>query len=203
MREIAPGIWHWTALHEGIGLDVSSYYVEPAQALIDPMVPAEGLEWFADRRISRILLTNRHHYRHCDRFVEALGATVHCSLPGLHEFEGSGRNVEAFAFGDEVAPGITALEVGAICPDESALHIRLGSGALACADGVVRFGESGLGFVPDQFMGEDAETVKRGLRDAYARMLELEFDALLLAHGDPLVGGGKAALRDFARPSAG
>jgi hypothetical protein len=28
-------------------------------------------------------------------------------------------------------------------------------------------------------------------------LLELEFDCLLLAHGEPLVGGGKRALREF------
>jgi hypothetical protein len=28
-------------------------------------------------------------------------------------------------------------------------------------------------------------------------LLELEFDALLLAHGDPILGDGKEALRKF------
>ena len=41
MNEIIPGVWHWTAFHEGIGSDVSSYYVERAAALIDPMLPPD------------------------------------------------------------------------------------------------------------------------------------------------------------------
>ena len=78
-------------------------------------------------------------------------------------------------------------EVGAICPDECALHIAAGPGALACADGVVRWREGDpLGFVPDGLIGDDPEAVKAGLRAAYARIAdELEFDALLLAHGGP------------------
>ena len=36
------------------------------------------------------------------------------------------------------------------------------------------------------------------LRDALRALLELPFDHLLFAHGDPVVGGGKAALRAFA-----
>jgi hypothetical protein len=27
MREIAPGLWHWTARRASIGMDVSSYYL--------------------------------------------------------------------------------------------------------------------------------------------------------------------------------
>ncbi len=87
-------------------------------------------------------------------------------------------------------------EVGAICPDETALHIP-GHQALVCADGVVRWpGVDGLTFVPDWLMDEPAGT-KEGLRAAYRGLLALDFDRLLLAHGDPVVGGAKAALRSF------
>jgi hypothetical protein len=44
----------------------------------------------------------------------------------------------------------------------------------------------------------DPERTKAALRDAYRRVAELDFDALLLAHGDPIVRGGREALRDFA-----
>ena len=92
-------------------------------------------------------------------------------------------------------------EVGAICPDECALHIAAGPGVLACADGVVRWREGDpLGFVPDGLLGDDPEAVKDGLRAAYARIAdELEFDALLLAHGGPVPTGGREALAAFAR----
>jgi hypothetical protein len=197
MAEIVPGIHHWTAFHEGIRQPVSSYYVEPAGALIDPMLPGGGLEWFEGRSTPRqVLLTNRHHYRHSDRFVEAFGCTVRCSEPGMHEFDDD-REVTPFSFGEEVAPGITALEVGAICPDEAALHIAVGEGALAFADGLIRPQGRPLSFVPDSLMGADARTVKAGLRAAFHGLLEHDFDHLLFAHGMPLVGGGKAALRAF------
>ncbi|HEY8724256.1 MAG TPA: hypothetical protein VIL92_10420 [Gaiellaceae bacterium] len=39
---------------------------------------------------------------------------------------------------------------------------------------------------------------RRGLRDAYRRLLDLDFDLLLLAHGDPVVTSGKEALGAFA-----
>jgi hypothetical protein len=36
-----------------------------------------------------------------------------------------------------------------------------------------------------------------GLRAAYERLLELEFDHLLLAHGNPIVGDANERLRAF------
>lgn len=197
MEEIAPGIWHWTAFHEGIRSRVSSSYVQPSRALIDPMLPEDAApEWFADRGVERILLTNRHHYRRSDRFVAALGCPVLCHEAGLHEFDG-GPDVQGFAFDDDVAPGIVAREVGAICPEETALHIQHGNGAVALADAVVNWPDRGLGFVPDELMGDDPEEVKRGLRTSLEKLLRLDFDTLALAHGNPIAAGGKATLARF------
>jgi hypothetical protein len=197
MRELIPGVWHWTAFHEGIGFDVSSYFVERAAALIDPMLPENGVEAFRDRVPEVILLTNRHHYRHSDRFAEEFGCRVMCHEAGLHEFEGK-HEVQGFAFGDDVANGVLALEVGALTPEETAFHVDAGPRALSFGDAVVNFPDSGLAFVPDQLIGDDPEAVKEGLRESFRRLLAHDFDAVLVAHGDPVPSGGKAALHRFA-----
>jgi hypothetical protein len=44
---------------------------------------------------------------------------------------------------------------------------------------------------------DDPEQTKQGLIDAYTQLLELDFDVLLLAHGEPILSGGQAALRAF------
>jgi len=203
VEEIAPGVWHWTAPHERIGIEVSSYYLERERVLIDALVPPEGLGWLERHGPpEHVLLTNRHHSRHAWRFRDAFGCTVRCVRNGLHELEGRGP-VEPFDFGDELPGGIVAYEVGAICPDETALHLPAHR-ALVCADGVVRgyAAEDALAFVPDAYM-DDPERTKTGLRDAYRRLLELDFDALLLAHGRPVVPGGKEALRAFVARGGG
>ena len=202
MQEIVPGIHHWTAFHERIKTEVSSYYVEPAGVLLDPMVPDEGIEWFESREVrpQQILLTNRHHYRHSDRFREAFDLPVRASKPGLHEFE-DGPEVEGFEFGDELAPGVTAIEIGGICPDDTALHIDVAGGAVAFADALIRY-EGALGFVPDDFMDDPAGD-KAAMMDSFRGLLEREFDHLLFAHGEPLVGGGREALRDFVNKPVG
>ncbi len=197
MHEIAPGIFHWTARHERIDRDVSSYYLVAERVLLDPMIPADEIAWFEDRGApAAILLTNRHHYRHSASFVEAFGCTVWCNRLGLHELEGH-EEVQPFDPGDELPGGVVAQEVGAICPDETALHMPA-LRALACADGLVRMGGDGpVGFVPDPLLRDDPGSVKAGLVEAYRGLLELDFEHLLLAHGNPLVADGKAALQRF------
>jgi hypothetical protein len=182
-------------------MDVSSYYLLAERVVIDPMIPAEGLEWFEQLGApEHVLLSNRHHDRHAWRLREAFDCTVHCPRKGLHELEGRGH-VEPFDCGRPLPGGIVAHEVDAICPDETALHIPAHR-ALACADGVVRWpGSRGLAFVPDQLM-DDPERTKAGLRDAYERLLALDFDVLLLAHGEPVTIDAKDALGAFVNDPA-
>jgi hypothetical protein len=194
MNELMPGIFHWTTFRDTIGQRVSSYYVEPAGVVIDPMVPGEGLEAFEGHEPPRqAILTTRHHYRESDRF----GCPVLCSEPGLHEFEGTDRVVQGFAFGDELAPGVVAVGTDAISPDDTTLHIAHGGGALAFGDGLARGPGGDLSFMPDYLLGDDPEGVKEGLHDAFLGLLERDFDTLLFAHGEPLAKGGYKALKQF------
>lgn len=198
MKEIAPGVWHWTAMHTNIGSDVDSYYLAHEGAVIDPMEPEGGVE-----RIGKIappaevLLTSRHHYRAGAAFRKAYGIPVRCHRAGLHEFM-QGEEVEPFEFGDRLAGGIEAIEVGALTPEETAFYANREGGILSIGDAVIRWGPGGpLGFVPDKYIGDDPDAVKRAIRKSLARLLDREFEILLLAHGDPIVGGARDALRAF------
>jgi hypothetical protein len=199
--EIHPGVFWWTVHHPRIRQDVSSYFVAESGTLLDPMIPAEGLEWFAPEDPGvpqRIVLTNRHHLRDSEAFDGEFGCSVHCNQAGLHEFDG-GPEVEGFYLGDEVAPGVVAHEMDAICPDDTALHIDAGPGLLAFADALIHVGGQ-VTFVPD-FLMDDPPAVKRGVVAATHRLMKLGFDGLLFAHGDPIPEGGKAALQDFLERS--
>lgn len=210
-HEINPGLYHWTAVHPKIRIAVSSYWLADARVLLDPLLPQGGLDWLREAGPpEHVILTNRHHWRHCSRIVEAFGCTVWCNELGLAELAGEpGRErVRGFRAGAVLPGGIESHEVGVLCPDETALRFDLAGGGacLAVADGVVRMGESGRGdgplaFVPDALLADapaDVASVKRGLRAAYHRLCELTWDTLLLAHGLPVVGDGKERLRAFA-----
>jgi hypothetical protein len=104
--------------------------------------------------------------------------------------------VKTFGDDDEVAPGVTAIHIGVLCDDEGALYIEPGGGAIAIADGINGYGET-LGFFRDELLGDDPDRVKAGLKQAYAGLLERDFAHLLFAHGEPVIGNGKAALEEF------
>lgn len=202
IREVLPGVFHWTAVHPAIRIEVSCHYVEPARMLLDPLVPEEGLAWFERRGPPRhVLLTNRLHSRETARFVEAFGCEVWCNEAGRDHFGEEGEirelRVRGFAPGELLPGGIESLEVGVLCPDETAFRVPGSESALVVADGVVRNADGPLTFVPDPLLGDDPEAVKRGLGRAYRRLLSLDFDHLLLAHGHPWMGGAKQALAEF------
>ena len=196
MHEIAPGLHHWTTTHERWGIDVSSYLLAPEGIVIDPRVPASGIESVAALATPTVLLlTNRHHYRHADAFVTRFGARVWCNAAGLHELPAHAP-VTPFAPGDVLPGHVVALGIGAICPDETALFSPRHR-AVALADCAVRMPSDGpLGFVPDVLM-DDPPATKAGIVAALTALLDLDFDHLLLAHGDPIVGDGKRALATF------
>jgi hypothetical protein len=191
MREIAPGIRHWTARHPNTGLPASSYWLPDLAVLIDPIAVPDDVEG-----VTEILLSNRHHLRDSLEAHERFGATVRAPRPGMHEFDDDAP-IEPYDFGDELAAGaVVVYEVDAICPDEAGLYapsVR----SLNVADGVIHYGPE-LEFFSDDLM-DDPEQTKEGLKDAYRRLTEeLEFEHLLPAHGDPIVNEGRARLREFA-----
>ena len=189
MKEVLPGIWHWTAPNPSIDKDVSSYYLVEERVVLDPMTPPGQPDWFQPEHA---ILTCRHHSRN----AWDLGLVPLVVEQGAHELEGRGE-FGTYKWGDELPGGIVACEVNSLSPDETALYLPRHR-ALAIGDGVIRWraGE-GLTFVPD-FLMDDPEQTRAGLKAAYRRLLdELEFDHLLLAHGEPVIGTAREELAEL------
>lgn len=199
MKEILPGVFHWKTFHEGIQAYVHSCYIEattPA-VLIDPRIPADGVAWFDGHKTpDHIYLTNRHHYRHSGQLADTFGCKIWCHKAGLHEYT-KGEKVTGFEHGVELPGKVTALEVGVLCPEETALYLPLSGGIMALGDAIVRDEKSRLSFVADYLMGDDPEAVKEGLCNIFKGHLRRKFEHLLLAHGKPVIGNAKEELKKF------
>ena len=198
MREILPGVWHWTAEHPDIDQEVSSYYLEDAGAMLDPILGDDGLDAFGDWTVRQVILTNRLHTRDTAEVSAAHGARVRAPRAAMHHLEDRPFTVEPFAPGEEVAPGVRALELAAIAPDDGVLHIDGGPGALHFADGLRLMDDGELALMPDSLM-DDPEEVKRRSYARFEEFVELDFEALLFAHSGPLVEGGRDQLAYFLR----
>jgi hypothetical protein len=196
MEEIIDGVFHWKAIHPRTESEVGCHFVPGSGTVIDPLLPDEGIEWFDDRGVQRIVLSTRHHLRHAPHFAERFDCPILCHELGLYEFE-DGPDVDGFAFGDRLAEDVIALEMNSISPDDTVLHIEAGGGALLFADSLVHY--DAVGFVPDRLIGDDPESVKRSIRARSGELLQERFEHLLFAHGDPLVGEGREALRGVTR----
>jgi hypothetical protein len=191
VEEIAQGIRHWKAVHPNLGIDVSSYWLPDLRLLLDPIaVPdeVEDVEW--------ILLTCRHHVRDSLEAAERFGATIQAPRTGMHDYPDD-TPIQPYNFSESLLDGaVTTHEVGGLSPDETALHIP-SVHALSIADGAVRYGDE-LAFVPDNLM-DDPEQDKADLKRGFGELADqLDFDVLLLAHGEPYPSGGRDALRRFA-----
>ena len=201
MNEVLPGVFHWSALHPKIRQVVHSHYWAPGETVIDPLLPDDSkpvLDELRDRGVQQVVLSNRHHWRSSSDLRDAFpDAPVLCNDQGLYEYAADdGRDVEPFAVGSLLAPGMRALDVGGICDDDTALLLDTAGGTLLFADALIVW-EGKLAFVPDWLLGDPAED-KRDMLSAFERLLdEQEFDNLLFAHGEPWIGGGREALRAF------
>jgi hypothetical protein len=204
MDEILPGIHCWSARHPDIGMRVRSCFVEAAGIVVDPLEPEDGWDFFdaLDLPAQQVVLTSGLHWRHSDRFRDRYGATIRAPAAGLHRWEGSDREAEPYDAGDELAPGVVAVTVGGIAPDDMALHLQHGSGAIAFADALLSTPGGSLAYMPD-YLWEDPRTEQEAVRDSLRGLLDREFDALLFAHGAPIASGGHSALRDFVAKPVG
>lgn len=194
MQEVLPGVWDWSAVHEKLGFPVHSHAV--GGTLIDPMLPEQGgIDALRRLEPQRIVLSNRHHDRHAEQIAAELSLPVLSHRDGLHEFASKDLSPEPYDGGAEIAPGIRAYEVLEGWHGECVLHVP-DAGLLVIADTAVHEGGA-LAFVPDQYLGDDPEEEKAHIRAGLRPLLDLDFDNALFAHGEPLIGGAKDALREF------
>jgi hypothetical protein len=195
MDQVQPGIYHWIGHDAEVRAPVHSHYVEAAGALIDPTVPEEGIAAFEafEVRPQQVLLTNRRHRRHADRFRETFGCLVRVGRKAL--LDGEEIDAEPFEDRDEVAWGITAVVVGHLLPEETLFHVAHGEGAAIFGDTLVHPDGSPIALPPDDLLGNHPDRLRKRYKEAFRGLLIRDFDVLLLAHGAPVANGGKAALR--------
>jgi hypothetical protein len=204
MDEILPGIWHWTTPNPSIGNAlVSSYWLDEPAVFIDPLLPDDaGIAFFESRPVppQAVVLANRHHYRESGAICERFGCKVHVPNAGLHAFT-DGQPVVAYEPGDELPGGLVPFVIDSLSPDEDGLFLE-SAAAIWVGDTLVRSPldtGSRIGWVPDSLMDDPDET-KAGLLQAFSEVLDdYEFEHLLLAHGLPLVGDGRAELERLVR----
>ncbi|MGZ6123799.1 MAG: MBL fold metallo-hydrolase [Myxococcales bacterium] len=191
MREILPGILTWPWFSARHGYDFNGWLVRHpgGNVCVDPVeMPDSVLEEIAREGVGRILLTNRNHFRASMKVRERTKARI-----AIHPADAAFAREKGTAVDDELRPDqragpFTVMDAHGKSPGEVALHWperRI----LLVGDACVGNPPGECALLPDAAIDD-----KRALIESLRRLSRLEFDALLVGDGAPVLEGGRAAL---------
>jgi glyoxylase-like metal-dependent hydrolase (beta-lactamase superfamily II) len=203
VREVAQGLWLWTAYYTAWNETVGSVFCETDDgvALIDPLVPADDADaerfWRAlDRDVARaggavhVLLTVFWHVRST---VEVAGRyRARTWVPATARAPVTRRGVtvtDPFRPGDELPGGIEAL---ATARSNEVVFWIPHHRALVPGDVLLGGDGGGVRMCPRSWLPESTSLVD--LADSLRPLLELPIQRVLVSHGEPVMRGGKRAL---------
>ena len=198
MKEIVPDVQMWSVPVPDRGYDFNGFAIatEDGTVVIDPPEPVtqgwgavDLLEPFAG-----VWITNRNHSRAAATFRERYGVSIYAHEADAGRLE---AGADATLRGDEALPGeIRLVHVPGKSPGELAFHLPR-QNAVVVGDVVIGVPPGELSTYPEKVIDDMAE-----LRRSAARLLEYDFDALLLCDGAPIVSGGKQKLDEFLASSS-
>jgi len=194
MQEILSDIFTWPWYSESHGYNFNGHLIRHAEGnlCIDPVEPGEeGLGEIAHLGVTRILLTNRNHSRAANKVRERTGARI-----AIHPDDAAHARDQGTVLDDALAVGTTVgplVVVGAPgkSPGEVALHWserRL----LIVGDAVIGNPPGCCGLLREQVMDDPHR-----LRQSVRRLLDLDFDTLLVGDGQPILEGAKVRLEEL------
>jgi glyoxylase-like metal-dependent hydrolase (beta-lactamase superfamily II) len=194
MREFLPGVFVWSRLSERHGYDFNGALVlhPEGNLCIDPVDPPdEVLDRLAKEGLARIVLTNRNHVRAATRVRARTGARIAIHPADADYARGQGAAIDAeLSEGEEVGP-FTIVAVPGKSPGEIALHDarrRL----LVVGDALIGNPPGHLSLLSERVMDDPAR-----LRASVRRLLELDFDAILVGDGAPIRAGARDRLAEL------
>jgi glyoxylase-like metal-dependent hydrolase (beta-lactamase superfamily II) len=186
MREIVPGIFTWPWFSQRFGYDFNGYWLPEFQLAVDPVEwPVENVP--DEVKPSRIVLTNRNHFRDAAKLKAKSGARVLVHAADRKFVEEKGVGVDE-NLGEKIDP-FTIVPCAGKSPGEVVLHwperklVIVGDACVGKAPGV-------LGLLPDAVI-DDKPRLLASLRS----LLDLDFDAMLVCDGHSILNHAQNALR--------
>jgi glyoxylase-like metal-dependent hydrolase (beta-lactamase superfamily II) len=212
-RQLARGLWRWTARHPEwhpgeFGSEVASFALQAGDQtiLVDPLLPPEPeavLDLIEQQLADRlaILVTIPYHVRSSEHIRDRFRKQVETMIWGhaaCRKRLSRAAGFRASAPGDRLPGGAVPFQIGKPRRFETPLllpsHRALAFGdAVVEVDGTLRVWSDRK--VDDGVVGFYRERFNPTLKP----LLELDFDRVLVTHGQPILEDGKAALRAAVR----
>lgn len=202
LTELADGLWRWTARHPEwhpgeFGAEVAAWAVREGggTVLVDPIVPAEllpALDEVVDAPVA-IPITIPYHVRDAALAAERWGGTI-LGHRALARRLPSGAPFTAVAPEDELPLGLSVHRIGNPRRYEQPLLLP-GAAALAFGDAVVGVDGGLRVWVQEPVDERNLTWYRERLVPSLEPLLELPFERVLVTHGEPVMSGGRDALR--------
>jgi glyoxylase-like metal-dependent hydrolase (beta-lactamase superfamily II) len=209
MREIVPSIFMWGSTYADRPWDLNGYAIrlDKCTVLVDPPAPEED-DWSTFdvlKPIERIILTNRDHTRDAELFRTRYSARLVAGLHEVAQFAPLGID-EPVSEGDLIAGALRVIHLPGKSPGEIGLYVdptyHVGSrdvgGILLLGDAIIGHPPGSLGLIPEHKLDNPSK-----LKQSLKKVLEYEFDVLLLCDGQPVLSGGKPKVTEFLKTLAG
>ncbi len=156
------------------------------------MEPSEDdLDAIAREGVARILLTNRNHSRAANRVRARCGARTLIHADDAEHARSQDTELDgALSVGDRVGP-LEVVDAAGKSPGEVAL-LWPDRGILIVGDAIIGNPPGRCGLLPERVMDDPAR-----LRKSLRKLLDLDFDILLVGDGESILRNAKARLKDL------
>lgn len=213
-KQLAKGLWRWTERHPEwhpgeFGSEVACFAVQAGAdtLLIDPLLPEDAapvLDLVDDILQDQltVLVTIPYHVRSAEpiwrRYRKQAETTIrgHAAAAKRLDDRSGFREIDTAA---ELPGGVTAHHIGKPRRQETPLHVP-SHGALVFGDAVAEV-DGRLRVWSDRKVDDDK--VQRFYRERFnpslKPLLDLDFERVLVTHGQPVMKDGQRALRSALR----
>jgi glyoxylase-like metal-dependent hydrolase (beta-lactamase superfamily II) len=193
MNEIVPDIFTWAWFSEPHGYLFNGYLVRHSEGnlCVDPVLPSdESLAEIARMGVASILLTNRNHSRAANTVRQHTGATTLIHPDDAAHARSQGAAIDGQpSIGEKIGP-LTIVAVPGKSSGEVALYWPERK-LLIVGDAVI--GNLGHCALLREKLMDDPARLRRSVR----KLLDLEFDALLVGDGASILHDAKLRLKEL------
>lgn len=194
MQEIVRNISTWPWFSEPHGYNFNGYLIRHAEGnlCIDPVkMSEEDLAEIARMGVARILLSNRNHSRAANQVRAATSAKTAIHPDDAAHARKEGAELEGdIRAGEKIGP-LSVIGVPGKSPGEVAFYWPERK-LLIVGDAVIGNPPGRLGLLREKVMDDPAR-----LRESVKKLLELDFDTLLVGDGVPILQGAKQKLKEL------
>ena len=196
---VAPGVFIWQNYDSAVKADLFSTAIETEAGLfiVDPIELEEGALHFLTngRKVAGIIISSANHIRTARQFARNFSVCVfaHPELATKSEF---GVDV-ALSENERSAKDLRVVFINGAAVGEIALHCEREEGTLILGDALINVGSHGLDFLPAKYC-LNAKEMRRSLR----KLLDLDFERMLFAHGTPILVSARARLEALLNKNA-